>query len=179
MLQAHFGLQCRATACWQVTGGAAVQGQGEGGPHPQHVGLLVLFEEGAQLNAGSVDLVAGDEAEADAGGVGIGQQADGQFALWWRGQVQGQRGTQCRDGVADLVGGRGGVGHRAGGSSPVRLGGSTPGGKRSSHQRCQEDTARISVTMNASTTFRLPRRKPTSPATASALVAARACPLRR
>nr|WP_236051651.1 hypothetical protein [Nonomuraea cypriaca] len=65
----------------------------------------MFLQEGAQLGAGAVDLVAGDEVDDDAVEVGIGEQADGQFALGGEGQVEGQAGGDRRDGVGDLLGG--------------------------------------------------------------------------
>jgi hypothetical protein len=65
----------------------------------------VLFQEGAQLGAGSIDLVVGDEVDADAVAPGVGEQADGQFAFGGEDQVQGQAGGDGGDRIGDLLGG--------------------------------------------------------------------------
>jgi hypothetical protein len=57
------------------------QHQAEAGRDPQHVGLIVVFAELAQLGARSVHLVAADEVQPHAVGQGLGEDVGGQLAL--------------------------------------------------------------------------------------------------
>ena len=83
---------------------AAGQHEAEVRRHPQHVGLVVVFEVLAQLGAVAVDLVAADEVQPDAVGDGLGEDVDGQLPLGAEGQVQRQAHDRRCHRVVDVRG---------------------------------------------------------------------------
>ncbi len=70
---------------------------------PQHVGLPAFPGELPQLGAAAVDLVPAGEVEADAVGVRVRTQVDGQLALGAEPQVQRQAHDQRLDRILDVL----------------------------------------------------------------------------
>ena len=80
------------------------QGEGEVRRHAQYVRLAVVLEELAQLGAAAIDLVAAGEIEAEAVGVHLRAQVDGQLPLGAELQIRRQAHGQGLHRIVDVLG---------------------------------------------------------------------------